>query len=258
MAPLPQIMVAPNGARMGPCDHPALPITLPQILETARACYKAGAKGLHLHLRDEAGGHLLDAGAYGEALAALREALPNLAVQITTEAVGQYSPQEQRDLVRALTPPAVSIGLRENLTDGDHAAARRLYEDCAQAGSAVQHILYAPEDLDALIALLPKDLARAADLQLLFVLGSHGGRHGTVQDLNGFLMRMTALGIAADWAACCFGPGETHCLTQAYKAGGKLRVGFENNWIMADGSTAPDNAARVAEIAARIAALAAL
>jgi uncharacterized protein (DUF849 family) len=31
--------------------------------------------------------------------------------------------------------------------------------------------------------------------------------------------------------------------------GGKARVGFENNLRMADGSLAPDNAARVREIA---------
>jgi len=253
ITPLPEIMVAPNGARMGRRDHSALPVTLPQIVDTARECSAAGAQGLHLHIRDPQGGHLLDAGVYAETLAALSEEVPELAVQITTEAVGIYTPEQQRALVYELAPPSVSVALRENLADGDKIAAIHFYEDCAQAGTAVQHILYSSEDLTRLVALLPHDLSDDPALQLLFVLGSHGGRDGTMQDLNDFLLTMSSLGISADWAACCFGPGETHCLSMAHKAGGKIRVGFENNWIMEDGSIARDNAARVRELALKIA-----
>ena len=250
--PLPRLMVAPNGARMGRRDHPALPVTLPQILDTAKACHAAGADGLHLHLRDETGGHLLDARAYRDALAALSETVPDMAVQITTEAVGLYSPADQRALVRDLAPPLVSIALREMINGGDTGEALRLYVDCAQAGTGVQHILYAPEDLRRLSDLLPSDLLQNPALQLLFVLGSHGGRNGTPADLNGFLITMAGLGLQPDWGVCCFGAAETRCLRLAHQAGGKLRVGFENNWLADDGSVAPDNAARVAEVAGRI------
>lgn len=249
---LPRLMVAPNGARMGRRDHPALPVTLPQILETAKACQIAGADGLHLHLRDAPGGHLLDAGAYREALSALSEAVPGMAVQITTEAVGLYSPAQQRALVRDTAPELVSIGLREMLAEGETEMAAQLYADCADAGTGVQHILYAPDDLHLLAATLPKARMRDPALQLLFVLGSHGGRAGKAADLNGFLMAMSGLGLRADWAACCFGSDETRCLRLVHGAGGKLRVGFENNWIQQDGSIAPDNAARVAEVAGQI------
>ncbi|MEM8959193.1 MAG: 3-keto-5-aminohexanoate cleavage protein [Pseudomonadota bacterium] len=249
---LPQLMVAPNGARLGRRDHPALPTTLPQILDTARSCFAAGADGLHLHLRDETGGHLLDAGAYCEALAALSETVPGMAVQITTEAAGLYKPAAQRALVRDTAPALVSIGLRELLSAGEETEALRLYADCAQAGTAVQHILYDPGDLTRLANLLREDLLRDRALQLLFVLGSHGGRAGTPSDLNGFLIEMSKLGLSPDWAVCCFGAGETHCLRLAHGAGGKLRVGFENNWIAADGTIAPDNASRVAEVRALI------
>lgn len=245
---LPRLMVAPNGARMGRRDHPALPVTLPQILDSAKACHAAGADGLHLHLRDAAGGHLLDAGAYREALAALSETVPDMAVQITTEAVGLYAPAAQRTLVRDMAPALVSIALREMLEDGQTDEALRLYADCAQAGTGVQHILYTPEDLTRLAALLPQDMLRDRALQLLFVLGSHGGRDGTPGDLNGFLLTMSGMGLNPDWGVCCFGAAETHCLRLAHGAGGKLRVGFENNWIAGDGSMAPDNAARVAEV----------
>ena len=69
--PHPFVMVAPTGARRGKADHPALPVTLPEILNAAVACHAAGADGFHLHIRDDAGVHSLDAGRYRETLEAL-------------------------------------------------------------------------------------------------------------------------------------------------------------------------------------------
>lgn len=81
--PLPRLMVAPNGARRGKADHPDLPITDAEMIATARACQQAGADGIHLHIRDAAGRHLLDAGRYRALLAALEEAVPGMYLQVT-------------------------------------------------------------------------------------------------------------------------------------------------------------------------------
>ena len=35
---LPKLMVAPNGARRTKQDHPAIPVTLEQTIETAKKC----------------------------------------------------------------------------------------------------------------------------------------------------------------------------------------------------------------------------
>ena len=99
MTPLPRLMVAPNGARHTRNNHPKLPVTLAQTLRTAQACFAAGADGLHMHLRKADGGHLLDAGLYREAVEEMRRILPDMAVQITTEAVGQYAPHAQRHIL---------------------------------------------------------------------------------------------------------------------------------------------------------------
>jgi uncharacterized protein (DUF849 family) len=83
-------MVAPNGARKTKADHPALPIGPAELAATAAACRDAGAAAIHLHVRDEAGGHSLDAGRYREATAEVRAAIGEaMIVQITTEAVGR-------------------------------------------------------------------------------------------------------------------------------------------------------------------------
>ena len=106
---LPRIMVAPNGARRTKADHRALPVTIPEIVQTAVACFEAGAGAIHAHVRDADGMHVLAAGLYRELIGELKTVVPEMAVQVTTEAVGQYSPADQRKLVRDVMPAMVSV-----------------------------------------------------------------------------------------------------------------------------------------------------
>lgn len=250
LPPLPRLMVAPNGARLGKADHPALPVTIAETVQTARACQAAGADGLHAHVRDAEGRHVLDAGLYAELLAEMARAVPGMAVQITTEAVGRYSPAEQRALVSALRPKLVSIAPREMMAEPEPAVLRRFYHCCAEQGTAVQHILYDAGDVARLAAARAEGLLPPDPLQAILVLGRYSsGQRSAPGDLAAPLAALRAALPGTDWACCAFGPAETACLLAAARAGGKMRVGFENNLCMADGSRAPDNAARVAELA---------
>ena len=42
---LPNLMVAPNGARKVKKDHPEVPLTIKETVEVAKTCFEAGAKG---------------------------------------------------------------------------------------------------------------------------------------------------------------------------------------------------------------------
>ncbi|SLN52377.1 3-keto-5-aminohexanoate cleavage enzyme [Pseudoruegeria aquimaris] len=244
-------MVAPTGARRGKADHPALPITLDEIMAEARACREAGADGLHLHLRDAEGRHLLDAGAYREALAAFEAAMPGFFVQITTEAAGRYRADHQRRVALESGARAVSVSIAE-MTVGEAArAAPAFYVTCHEAGIAVQHILYDPAELDLLARILPAGLFRDPALQLICVLGRYTGAAGSdPAAIAGFTAAFARHGIAPDWALCAFGPQETACLRAAMRLGGKARVGFENSLWNADGSLAASNAERVRDVMA--------
>lgn len=250
LAILPAIMVAPNGARRGKADHPALPVTISEIVEAAGSCHAAGAGAIHAHVRDADGAHVLDAGLYRELIAEMAQAVPGMAVQITTEAAGRYCPGAQRALLRELTPEGVSISLSEMLSDGDRAAARRSYHALVEAGVAVQHILYDATQVAALADEMAAGTLPAAGLQVLYVLGRYtAGQQSEAGMLSPFLETAHSAGLRPDWAVCAFGQAETMCLQHALSLGGKARVGFENNLHMANGSIAPDNAARVREIA---------
>lgn len=248
MRPLPAVMVAPNGATRTPADHPALPITIAQIVACAVDCTKAGADGLHAHMRDTEGRHVLDAGLYAELLAELARHLPDLYVQITTEAVGRYSPAEQRALVERLRPAAVSVALREITAEPDMAITRRFFAFCAEAGIAVQHILYDTDDIARFGALSDQGVIPPGVPQVLHVLGRYAsGQRSEPRDLLAPLAAQSRLAVTPDWAVCAFGPQESACLLAARRAGGKVRIGFENNLLRADGQLAESNAAQVAD-----------
>lgn len=249
MSALPQIMVAPNGARHTKADHPALPITVDETIATAKACFKAGADGLHMHLRDESGNHLLDHGQYREAVQELSCAVPQMAVQITTEAVGIYKSEQQIQIALKSGATLVSASIRELTCGQDEKAIAQFYQTAADQGIFIQHILYDLSDLALLKATLPKRHYTAQSLQLLFVLGKYGqANSASEKSLDVYLKQMKLDQIRPDWAVCAFGYGETDCLLYAHKNGGKLRAGFENSFWHRDKSVAKDNADKIQQI----------
>lgn len=243
---LPHIMVAPNGARKTTAEHPAIPVTIEQIVSTARSCYAAGAGAMHFHVRDSEQQHVLDAGLYKEALAELETAVPDMHLQITTECVGRYRPEDMRTLAYAVTPPGISIGIIELIPDGQPTAEDiRLYKVLHEAGTRLQHICYFPEHLDIVrrvvdLAGLPED-----DIWCLFTIGHYSGRISKPEMIDRFLDRLSQLGLSPDWAICAFAEQEQDCLLRAVSHGGKVRVGFENSLLMPDGSIAENNSAKV-------------
>lgn len=243
------VCVAPNGARRTKADHPALPMTAEALAREAAACHRAGAGVIHLHVRDDQGGHTLDAGRYREAIAAIRSAAPDLVVQVTTEAVGLYSPAEQMATVDDLRPQAVSLALRE-LAPGasEEPAFAAFLERTIAAGVGVQYIVYTPEEAERLVAMTRSGVCPEPAPHALFVLGRYTpGQRSSPRDLLPFLAVWPP---GWPWTVCAFGPLESLCLTAAAALGGHVRCGFENNLQRADGAQAADNAELVANIVA--------
>lgn len=249
---LPPVMVAPNGARLTQADHPAIPVTIDETVAVAAACFAAGAGAIHAHVRDGDGVHLLDPGLYAELLAEMARVVPDMAVQITTESQGCYSPEEMRAGVVGLQPDGISVAVREMLAEGETSAAQRFYGDMADRDIPVQHILFDTTDAARLADLIRSGWLPPGPPQLLFVLGRYAVPEGVPpQTIPAFLDTLARGGVReSDWAVCAFGTRETDALAEAFRLGGKARVGFENSLLRADGSVARDNAQRVADIVA--------
>ncbi|WP_196259952.1 3-keto-5-aminohexanoate cleavage protein [Pelagibacterium limicola] len=248
------IMVAPNGARRTKADHEAIPLTIAETARVAAECREAGADAIHAHLRDRDGAHILDADGYRELMAAIaRQAGPDMVVQITTEAVGRYSPAEQRAVVDAARPEAVSVALREMLPDvSEESQAAAFYARCSERAVAVQHILYAPGELTRLADFVARGIVPGREQSILLVLGRYTtDQQSAPGDLVPFLAAMREAGDAVGpFMTCAFGRGEIAGLGCSLAFGGHARVGFENSIEKPDGAPPRDNAESVATIAA--------
>ena len=255
------IAVAPNGARKTHVDHPALPITPDELATCARQCVDAGAAMLHLHVRRPDGTHSLEPDDYRPAIAAVQQAVGDaLVIQITTEAVGIYTPAQQMASVRALQPEAISAALRELVPDAAHEAeAARFFGELASARTAIQYILYSADDVVRYRDLRTRGVLPDTPHWVLFVLGRYSaGQRSDPTDLLPFLQAWADGGditTNVPWAMCAFGPREAECALTAALLGGHARIGFENNMALPDGSTAPDNAALVTNLRRHLDAL---
>ena len=77
------ITVAPTGAESAKADVPALPVTIDEVVATARDCQAVGASVIHLHVRDTETRPTLDLGRVRELVAAVREST-DLIVQLSS------------------------------------------------------------------------------------------------------------------------------------------------------------------------------
>ena len=248
--------VAPNGGRRTKSDHPALPLTAGELARTAAECVEQGASMIHLHVRDQAGKHLLDAEAYRAATARIYETVGDrLVVQITSEAVGAYSVAEQKAVVLETNPEAVSLALREFAPD--KAGEKEFGEFLGQLKLKriwPQIILYSPDEAARLSAmrrqgLIPFEVGRSAlcPRALRSRPDVRAGRHPAVSRPGVAAFRIME--------RRAFGRRETACVTTAALLGGHARVGFENNVLMPDGALAASNADLVGAVARALDAL---
>ena len=253
---LPKVMVAPNGARRTKSDHPALPIGLQELVDTAIACRKVGAGGIHLHVRDGDGLHSLDVGLYRELLAEVKQAIPGFFLQVTSEAAGRFGPEEQMQMIRRLRPASVSLALSELMrAPTTDATARAFYSWAVDEGVCIHHIAYTPDELGRFLGCVDSGIIPGDSHQLQLVLGSYAATEtSTPSQLDAYQVHLDARrhDLALDWMVCAFGSGETACLVETARRGGKMRVGFENSLWNADGSVAEDNAARVTDLLAAL------
>ena len=244
------IIVAPNGARKTKQDHDQLPMTIEEMVAEAKACQTAGATMIHLHARDTQGRHSLEVDDNLEIYHAVKTVVgDSMIVQLTTEAVGMYSPQQQMALVKAVKPEAASFALRELIPDEQSEEQGFVFFDWVAAqGILSQIILYDQADIERYFSLRERGVLPKHNQHALVVLGRyHEAQQSSPWDLRAlYLERFIEENVRC--AVCAFGTREQDCLTHAMLLGLDVRVGFENNHLSSDGQLAKNNAEQVQRI----------
>jgi uncharacterized protein (DUF849 family) len=249
------ITVAPTGAESQKAKVPALPVTLDELVTTAKECQAAGAAVIHVHIRDDQARPTLDVSRLTDTVQALRGGT-DLIVQLSTGGAVTDS-FERRLAVLDAAPDACSLTCG-TVNFGDDVFAnpwpfiRELYARTQQLGVVPEFELF--------------DLGQVATLhRLLGELGEPAGGHvhcdlvmgvpgGMPGDAATLVAAVSALPAGATWSATGIGRTSLPVMFAALAAGGHLRVGMEDTTTFARGRPVTGNA----ELVARAATLAEL
>jgi len=247
------ITVAPTGAESAKADVPNLPVTLEELVDTAKACEKSGAAMIHVHIRDATAQPTLDLGRLRETVTALRQDT-DLVVQLSTGGA-VTDPLENRIKVLDVEPDSCSLTCG-TVNFGDDVFMNPwpfmvdLYRRTQEREVVPEFELFDLGHVAALNRLLDKyGLPYGGKIHCDLVMGVPGGMPGTADAL---VTAVSALPDGATWSATGVGRTSLPVAFAALAKGGHLRVGMEDTLSFARGRSVRDNA----ELVERAAALA--
>jgi len=248
------ITVAPTGAEARKADVPALPVTLAELVATARECEAAGASVIHVHIRDGATGPTLDLGRLRETVAALREAT-DLVVQLSTG--GAVSDGEPERLAVLDAGPDMASCTMGTVNFGEDVFHNRwlfiveLHTRMRERGIVPEYEIFDLGHLWTLVRLLDRHGPPAGGhVHVDLVMGVPGGMPGTTAALVACVGALAELPAGATFSATGIGRTTLPVMLAALSAGGHLRVGMEDTLSYARGEPVTSNAQLVSRAAA--------
>jgi uncharacterized protein (DUF849 family) len=244
------ITVAPTGAEHAKADVPNLPVTLDELVSTARDCERVGAAMIHVHIRDADAKPTLDLKLLTDTVAALREQT-NLVVQLSTGGA-VTDPEGERLRVLDAMPDSASCTMG-TVNFGDDVFLNRwefvveLHRGMRDRGIVPEYEIFDIGQLATLRRLLDEHgLPAGGHVHVDLVMGVPGGMPGDTETLVAAL-RLIPEG--ATFAATGIGRTSLPVLLASLSAGGHLRVGMEDTVSYARGQRVQDNAQLVARAA---------
>jgi uncharacterized protein (DUF849 family) len=250
------ITVAPTGAESEKSAVPALPVTLDELVTTAKGCQAAGAAVIHVHIRDDQARPTLDLSRLRDTVAALREGT-DLIVQLSTGGAVTDS-FDNRLAVLDAAPDACSltcgtVNFGEDVFHNPYPFIRDLYARTQELGVVPEFELFDFGHIATLHRLLAGHGApHGGHVHCDLVMGVPGGMPGDAATLT---QAVSALPEEATWSATGIGRTTLPVMFAALAAGGHLRVGMEDTVTFAKGRPVASNAELV-ERAATLAGLA--
>jgi uncharacterized protein (DUF849 family) len=250
------ITVAPTGAESEKSAVPALPVTLDELVTTAKECQAAGAAVIHVHIRDAQARPTLELSRLKDTVAALREGT-DLIVQLSTGGAVTDS-FDNRLAVLDAAPDACSltcgtVNFGEDVFHNPYPFIRDLYARTQELGVVPEFELFDFGHIATLHRLLAGHGApHGGHVHCDLVMGVPGGMPGDAATLT---QAVSALPEGATWSATGIGRTTLPVMFAALAAGGHLRVGMEDTVSFARGRPVTGNAELV-ERAATLAGLA--
>jgi uncharacterized protein (DUF849 family) len=249
------ITVAPTGAEADKKRHPALPVTLNELVNTARECEAAGASVIHVHIRDDQARPTLDLTRLKDTVQALRES-STMVVQLSTGGAVTDAFADRLAVLDAqpdacsLTCGTVNFG--DEVFMNPWPFIRELYARTKELHVVPEFELFDLGHVTTLHRLLD-DLGEphGGHVHCDLVMGVPGGMPGDAPTL---VSAVEALPAGSSWSATGIGRRSLTVMFAALSAGGHLRVGMEDTTSYTRGRKVASNA----ELVQRAVALAEL
>lgn len=229
-----RIVACLNGDRR-PGAHPALPVSVDQLVTDAHAVVAAGATAVHIHPRDAGGAESLEPQAVAALMERMRVDGPDVPVSLTTSLSAQSDPWRRYDLVQRWASPSLPDSVSVNLHEAGSVDLIHLLGDRRVAVEAgvwtvdAARILVATKVRVAAVLVEPTqvavDDAQRNTAAIMSVLDR--GKVAVPRMLHG--------ADATAWPM----------LSQALEEGLDIRIGLADTMRLPDGAEAHDNAALV-------------
>jgi len=245
------ITVAITGSVPTKKDNPAVPIHVPEQIESTHAAYEAGAALVHVHVRNDDGSTTSDPERFGRFLEGIRKHCPDMIVQFSTG--GRSGMGKERGGMLHLKPEMAS------LTTGSVNFAKIIYEnhptlinDLA-SGMLANDIKPEIEIFDLAMlynaAKLVADGLLKSPVHVQFVLGIPGALPADREVLEFELAQLERVLPGATWTAAGIGRHQLTVNEWALELGGHCRTGLEDNVRFDKDRLATSNAELVKRVA---------
>jgi uncharacterized protein (DUF849 family) len=244
------ITVAPTGAESSKDDVPALPVTMDELVSTAKECEALGASVIHVHVRDDHGQPSLDPGRLRATVTALRQST-DLVVQLSSGGA-VTDPEADRLAVLDAGPDMASCTMG-TVNFGDAVFLNRwgfvveLHTRMQDRAIVPEYEIFDLGQLAALQRLLDRHgLPYGEHVHVDLVMGVPGGMPGTAEALVACRQAIRDLPAGTTFSATGIGRGTIPVLLASLAAGGHLRVGMEDTVTYAKGRPVESNMQLVA------------
>lgn len=244
------ITCALTGAEVTKEQNPAIPYTVEEMVESARGAVEAGAAILHVHVRRDDGTPTQDAARYKEVLDAIRAAVPDAILQVSTGGATGMS-REERMAPLTLNPEMATLDCGTLNFGGDEIFVNTendiiaFAEGIQSRGIMKELECFEKGHVDMALRLHKRGYI-TGPLHFSFVLGVNGGMTGEQRD---FEFLRGSIPEDATYSVAGVGRYEFPLAHLAIEDGGHVRVGFEDNLYLEKGVLAKSNAELVKKVA---------
>jgi 3-keto-5-aminohexanoate cleavage enzyme len=245
------ICVAITGSLPQKSNNPAVPITIPEQIESTQEAFEAGATIAHCHVRNSDGSATSDPEKFGLLLEGLRKHCPGMIIQLSTG--GRSGAGQTRGGMLPLRPDMASLSV------GSNNFPNRVYENPPDLVDwlASEMVKYGvkPEieafDLSHIFqaAKMHGDGRIAATPYVQFVMGVKNAMPVDREVFEFYIHTVHRLfGPDAPWCAAGIGGHQLTVNEWCVSAGGHTRTGLEDNVRLDRDTLAPSNASLVRRV----------